>query len=218
MIQLDGPEIVDVDIDTYKIFNPTQEKLELIINTCWFSESQIITNNVSIEICWHGYIYNIPINAISQNFNCCDNTVLKINLDLINNTISYDEIILLPVITSFGLSANSLITLSYGYIKMFKEEYLAIAGIYGENEIFNVQHGLKTIQILNIPLNNKLDIKPTIDNYIMSNGLLLFSLQIKITNINISSMILSDWEEIFILNNKKQTIFNIAQVIIDYKG
>ena len=68
IIRQAGPEIVFVDIEKYKVFNINKTKLELIINTCWFSETQQKTENVSIEIVWKGYLYIILIKNILQNF------------------------------------------------------------------------------------------------------------------------------------------------------
>ena len=143
-----GPEIVFADIETYKAYNPEQNKLECIINTCWFNATQIKTNNVSLEIVWKGYLFILPINTILQSFTCCDNTVLKLNIDLTNNNITYEQIYLLPVLTTFGSPSSSMLSLSYGFIKMFKSEYDSIFSKLSTDQLISVSNRIKNCKCI----------------------------------------------------------------------
>jgi hypothetical protein len=211
-----GPEIVTVDVETYKAYNEDQNKLELIINTCWFNETQVKTNNVSLEIIWKGYLFILPINTILQNFNCCDNTVLKINIDLINNNITYEQIYLLPIMTTFGSVSNSMLSLSYGFVKMFKSEYEHVVKGLDLNQIITVNSGLKTVNILNYPLSDINEVKKTITNFLVKTGLPCVYSQVKIYDYMISSFFMSEWTDSFILNNKEYQIYNIAQAMVQF--
>lgn len=215
----DGPEIVFVDIEKYKVFNVNKTELELIINTCWFSETQQKTENVSIEIVWKGYLYIIPINNILQNFNCCDNTVLKIRVDLINNNLTYEEMILVPVVTLFGNIIGQS-SMSYGYLKMFKSDLEKLNINVNNNEIRQVlidKTGLKTTYLItDFTANTAEDVFDSIENYLTNTGLLTTNYNIKVYRSMIESIVLSEWKDTFILNNERTTIFNIAQAIIKY--
>lgn len=172
IILQDGPEIVFVDIEKYKVFNINKTELELIINTCWFSESQQKSEDVSIEIVWKGYLYILPINNILQNFNCCDNTVLKIKVNLINNNLTYEEMKLVPIITLFGNIVGQS-SMSFGYLKLFKSD-LEKLNINVENktidQILLDKTGLKTTYLItDFTANTRDDVFDSIENYLTNN-------------------------------------------------
>lgn len=219
IIRQAGPEIVFVDIEKYKVFNINKTKLELIINTCWFSETQQKTDEVTIEIVWKGYLYIIPIKNILQNFNCCDNTVLKINVDLINNNLTYEEMILVPVITLFGNIVGQS-SMSYGYLKMFKSDLEKLNINVNDNEIRQVlidRTGLKTTYLItDFSAKTVPAVYKSIEKFLSKKGLLSFDYNIKVEPSMIESIVLSEWKDTFILNNERTTIFNIAQAIIKF--
>jgi len=124
-----GPEIVYVDIDTYKFYNSnkildgTIKTLDLDINVCWFNESQIISDDVIINIVWKGYLYAIPVNITEYNIACCKNLVLTLKIDLTSNTISYNKIYYVGIITTYGSIETNDFNASLGYIKMPNDVY-----------------------------------------------------------------------------------------------
>lgn len=141
-----GPEIVLLDVDTYRTYNlnnlygkTNNPKLDVIINVCWYDETQILTNDVSININWKGYMYKYPIKEVISNAACCDNIVLKLSIDLIKNTIECYPVNYVPVITTFGNSKELDFNISIGYIKVFKNEFEKDIKPYKRNEYGNIE-------------------------------------------------------------------------------
>lgn len=121
-----GPEIVLVNINSY-IFDhyldlKFQNKLDIIVNACWYDMSNIISNNANIIVSWRGLSYQINLTGLLYNSNCCNNNVLKITVDLINNTFLCTPIQFIPVIIQSGQSIkNGGYNFGFAYIKVTPE-------------------------------------------------------------------------------------------------
>ena len=126
-----GPEIVLVDVDTYRTYNlgtlygtTDNPKLNIFVNVCWFDETQLLTQNVSININWKGYMYKYPIKDVLNNTACCDNLSLKISVDLIKNTIECYPVSYVPIISTVGTLGTNDFNMSIGYIKVIEPDFI----------------------------------------------------------------------------------------------
>lgn len=124
---------------------------------------------------------------------------------------SFEEIYLIPALTTFG-NFSSTLSLSYGYIKLFKSE---IENMFKNQPTLTFESGLKTVTLLNLPILNNLDIYDSINSYLDNPGLSVDSLHKTIYNYMIRSIISLEWTDSFILNKKEQNIYNIAQAMIN---
>jgi hypothetical protein len=108
-----GPEIVLVDIDTYKMYNynktKTKTTLEILVNACLYDATQLETQQIFININWKGYLYLKTFKNLPYNIGCCENLLLKITVDLENNFISTEPelVYFVPVVTTYGNLGNS---------------------------------------------------------------------------------------------------------------
>lgn len=126
-----GPEVVYVDVDTYKFYNADkirkrkekEKTLDIDIHVCWFNESQVRSNDVIVNIVWKGYLYAIPINSLTYNTGCCDNLVLTIKINLDTNTITYYPVYYVGVVTTYGTVKNNDFNASLGYVRLTKDNY-----------------------------------------------------------------------------------------------
>lgn len=75
--------------------------------------------------------------------------------------------------------------------------------------------GLKIVNVLNHITDNTNNIKPIITKFLVDSGLPCIYAGFKIYDYMISSFIMSEWTDSFILNNKEYQIYNIAQAIVD---
>lgn len=116
-----GPEIVTVDLDTYKQLNPKEQTVDILVNACWFVETQIESINPTLDIIWKGISYTVPIIDMHFNNSCCSNLILKITVDLINNNIELIPVKYVPCVTVYSTPSNSDFNVSYGYIKVTDE-------------------------------------------------------------------------------------------------
>lgn len=126
--RFNGPEIVLVDVETYKIWNPEKTKLTIPINVCWFEETQIESINPTVSVIWRGYEYIIPIWNMEYNSNCCDTLTLNLDIDLITNSINYKKSVIYPVASCMDTSKITEIywdefTINMGYIISKKDEF-----------------------------------------------------------------------------------------------
>ena len=109
------PEYVFVDVDSYKWYNPNKTTLDIITNVCWFAETNIMNENIIVNVVWKGFFFAIPITDIQYNIGCCNNTVVKIHIDLTTDTVTPSYPVYYFVEQEYLLN-NHL----YGYIKTFQ--------------------------------------------------------------------------------------------------
>lgn len=120
-----GPEIVIVDIEKYKNnhidnykVNLKDYSLDIIVDACWFAESQIQSLNPNIFINWKGFTYQYMIEDIETNENVCDFPFLKIKVGLNNNTLKCYRKILIAT----GLTNKHTGEKLFGFIRMWEDE------------------------------------------------------------------------------------------------
>jgi hypothetical protein len=111
-----------------------------------------------------------------------------------------------------------MLSLSYGFIKIFKTEYDKLCSKLSKNLLITTNTGLKTVNILNCPINKTAEVKKTIESYLVNSGLPCGYAKVKIYDYMISSLIFSEWTDTFILNNNEYEIYNIAQAMVDVKN
>jgi hypothetical protein len=126
-----GPEIVLVDIDKYKIFNPTKEYLEIPVHVCWFNETQIESVLPLLTISWHGYEYVVPLNNLQYNSNCCQNLLVIVKINLVTNEITYSYPDIIPVISCLNPAILDEVyaedfSLNLGYIICNKSDFINV--------------------------------------------------------------------------------------------
>jgi hypothetical protein len=160
---VDGPEIVTVDLDTYKQLNPKKDTVEILINACWFIETQVEGKNPTLEITWKGNLYTIPIIDMYFNNLCCSNLILKLRINLINNYIELIPVKYVPCVTVYSTPNKSDFNVSYGYIKVTDKlndvdySYIKCVGTNSNKQYFllnktypSVKDLLKDMQDFNI--------------------------------------------------------------------
>lgn len=54
---LDGPEIVLVDIDTYKYYYKNNKEMNILVNACHYDSTFLETKKLIINVYWKGYLY-----------------------------------------------------------------------------------------------------------------------------------------------------------------
>ena len=222
-----GPEIILVDVDTYKTYNLARlykitdnPKLNIIINVCWFEETQLETNDVSIEINWKGYMFKYPIKDVLQNNACCDNLALKISIDLIKNTIECYPVSYIPIISTIGTLGNEDFNLSLGYIKVIENDFKELIKNY---EIINNFIKLNNNSIKNyylipsISSYNKDEIIKLLLEYLNKNWIIDYNEnKISFETFCKDKLELESFDEI-ILNNNKIKIENVLQCFLETK-
>lgn len=128
-----GPEIAIVDVDKYKdafiTYNNMNFKdftLDIIINVCWFMQTQIQSLNPNIFINWKGFNYNYIIEDIETNEGCCDLPFLKVKVGLNNNTLRCYRRVLLPTAVYNKHTKEKL----FGFIRKWQDE---LKDLYTDN-------------------------------------------------------------------------------------
>lgn len=120
-----GPEIVVIDIEKYKLnninnynMNIKDYSIDIIVNACWFIQSQIQSLNPNIFINWKGFTYQYMIEDINTNQDLCDNPFIKIRVGLNNNTLRCYRKVLLPVSLYNKHTKEKL----FGFIRVWEDE------------------------------------------------------------------------------------------------
>lgn len=117
-----GPEIVLVDIETYKMYN-TKKEMSILVNACFNESSQLESNKITVNISWKGYFYVKTFEHLPYNIACCENLLFKVIIDLETNFIKDVELVYyVPVVSSFGQPGTADFNLSIGYIKVLKSD------------------------------------------------------------------------------------------------
>lgn len=215
-----GPEVVYVDIDTYKFYHVNKSTLEILVNACWFQETQVESINPTINIVWKGYLYTYPVENVLTNTDCCDNLILRIQIDLNNNTIKCDKQYFVGLVTTYNedninIESNNF-NVSLGYIKMYQSEYEEFNQMPHLKEVELVyKNNIKKYYLYTHIADQNLDVvKTNLENswYITYNN----------TNYN-GKLYLKDsidliWTDQVILNidNKLYTVYNYKQEFIDF--
>lgn len=213
--QFGGPEIVLVDIDTYKMYNKDKKTLEILVNACLYEYSQLETQQIFININWKGYLYLKTFKNLPYNVGCCENLLLKITVDLENNFISSEPEIVyfVPVVTTYGNPENPDFNMSIGYVKLFENDIEKIPMTYSfGNKKYNFMKNLKTYDIDNFNL-----VRTVVENYYLT----YHNQRLILKNIISESFVLN-WEDKLKLNYKgfniNMTIFNFEQIFIKHSG
>lgn len=123
IIKLAGPEIVTVDLDTYKVYNQKTPEVNIAIYACWFDASILTSLNPTVDVVWRGYKYTILLSDLITNSSCCDNLVLKLKVDLNNNALEYEKLKYMPVITEYKTPDKLDYNISFGFIKISQSEF-----------------------------------------------------------------------------------------------
>jgi hypothetical protein len=223
-----GPEIVLIDIETYKIWNPTKTKLTIPINVCWFEETQIESINPTVSVIWRGYEYIIPIWNMEYNSNCCDTLSFNLDIDLRTNSINYNKSVIYPIVSCMNTAKITEIywndfTLNMGYIISSPEEFAELEP--GWNKL--TEFGNKNYYIYIWDKNNfpgDVSGQKILDNYIVDNENVMKELytiidenDLGINNIDhFTSKLYGNWHETIYKYKKytlntvklKYTIFN----------
>ena len=126
IIVLAGPEVVIADLDTYKIYNPDKDSLDISVYACWYDYTVIQSKNPSIDIIWKGYKYTILLSDMINNNACCDNLVFKLHIDLNNKTVVVNKLLDMPIITSYGSPDRQDFNISLGYVKVDENTFNSI--------------------------------------------------------------------------------------------
>lgn len=232
IIQLDGPEIVLVDIDTYKFYhksfidfdsetNTWKNKLRILVDVCWFNQTQVESEEVTIDIVWKGTLYTVQIPTITYNVGCCENPVLEILVDLNTNSVSYIEYVNVPVLTLYNLPAiRSDFNMSFGYIKMNTEEYARLYDISTQKpiqtltniiEIDGINGNKKHILYKNMICKSENDVENALDDYwTFIDDDTIYTAE----NSIVKNEIYLDWEDKIKLNNKEFKLYNFKQLFL----
>lgn len=125
-----GPEIVEVDVDKYRLNNlgrllsSTSNKepcLEIQINACWFAGSQVFSSDATIDINWKGYNFTYPLKDLEFSNDCCENPVIRLYINLLNNVMTCDYKKLVPVLIQSKINKTEYrILYTYRICKRFR--------------------------------------------------------------------------------------------------
>ena len=118
IIVLVGPEVVLVDLDTYKAYNQEKSNIDIALHACWYDYTELYGINPTVDIVWKGYHYVYAFNDLINSNKCCDNLILKLHIDLANGTLTPEEVYFVPVITEYGNPKNIDYNISFGVIKV----------------------------------------------------------------------------------------------------
>lgn len=122
IIRKAGPEIVLVDVETYKMYNNKKE-MSLLINACFYDATQIESDKIIINISWKGYLYVKTFNHLPYNVGCCENLLFKVIIDLETNFIkNIEQVYYIPLVSTFSVVGKSDFNLSIGYIKVLESD------------------------------------------------------------------------------------------------
>jgi hypothetical protein len=56
-MSLVGPEIVLVDIDSYKDYSNNKKEMNILVNACHYEYTMLETKKLIINVYWKGYLY-----------------------------------------------------------------------------------------------------------------------------------------------------------------
>ena len=122
-----SPEIVIVDIEKYKNDNMNKyemslpdHSIDIIVNACWFAQSQIQSLNPNIFINWKGFTYQYMVEDIDTNSDLCNNPFIKIRVGLNNNTLRCYRKVLLPVCLTNKHTDEKL----FGFIREWEDQII----------------------------------------------------------------------------------------------
>lgn len=204
-----GPEIVLVDVETYKMYN-TKKEMSILVNACFNESSQLESNKITVNISWKGYFYVRTFEHLPYNIACCENLLFKVIIDLETNFIKDIELVYyVPVISSFGVPGNTDFNLSIGYIKVLQSDLSKLPeSIKINNKQFMFYSNESSLEF---------DMQQ-IEQFIYNNYKVTYNSKTYILKDIIAENFLLNWEEIINLNyndlKTKYTVFYIEQCFI----